>query len=155
MYSELNRLARTQEERETLKEELQSLYDSLYEKQSAFEECLDKVRPTTGETVKRLLTEGKIADRAKFIKEADKYLDSLTILELTVAFDPKGKSIERIWEWTRRNVGEGIVLKFTLDRLLGAGAIVTYQGKIRNYSLSRFIDDYFESSKPSLVHLLS
>jgi len=156
MYSELNHLARTEEERDTLREELQALSDALYEKQGTFEEALaHKVRPATAETVKKLLAAPEASDKAKFFENAAKALESLKILELTVAFDPKGQSIERIWQWTRRNVGEGIILKFTVDRSLGAGAIVVYQGKFRNYSLSRLLEDYFEASKNSLAQILS
>jgi len=156
MYSELNRLARTEEERESLKEELQVLSASLYEREGAFEQALAyKVRPTTGETVKKLLVEGKVSDRAKFFEEAAKALESLKILELTIAFDPKGQSIERIWQWVRRNVGEGITLKFSVDRSIGAGAIVVYKGKFRNYSLKKLLEDYFAANRQNLIDLLA
>ena len=156
MYSELNQLARTEEERELLKEELEALSASLYEKEGAYEEVLlKKVRPQTAETLKRLSVEGKLPDRAKFIAQALKSLESLKVLELTVAFEPKGQTVERIWQWVRANVGEGIILKFSLDRSIGAGAIVVYEGKFRNYSLRKLLEDYFVASRQNLVETLA
>jgi len=156
MYSELTKLARTEEERETLREELKTLSASLYERQGAFEEALARrVRPATAETIQAILTETEVSDRAKFFEEAHKALEFLKVLELSVAFDPKGGSIERIWQWVRKNVGERIILKFTVERSIGAGAIVVYRGKFRNYSLKKLLEDYFEASRGSLVQLLS
>ena len=156
MYSELYQLARTQEERETLKEELNTLSASLYERQGAFEQALaGRVRPAVAEAIKRTLQEAKVTDRAKFFEEAAGALDSLKVLELTVAIDPKGGSIERIWQWVRKNVGEGIILKFTVDRSIGAGAVLVYKGKFRNYSLKKLLDDYFEASRDIMAQLLS
>jgi F0F1-type ATP synthase delta subunit len=156
MYSELNNLVRTEDERESLKEELKTLSDSLFEKEGSFEQALvGKIRPQTGEAVKKLLAEGRVLDKVKFFKEAEKYLESLPVLELTVAFDPKGTSVERIWQWVRRNVGEGIILKFAVDHSIGAGAIVVFRGKFRDFTLKKLLEHYFDASKLSLDQLIS
>jgi F0F1-type ATP synthase delta subunit len=156
MYSELTLLARTEDERQILKEELETLWAALFKKEGGFEEVLvQSVRPQTSEAIKTLISEGRIEDKAKFFEGAIKELESLKILELTVAFEPKGASVERIWQWVRRNVGEGIILRFGVDRSIGAGAIVVFGGKFRNYSLKKLLDSYFESSKQSLNQILS
>jgi len=156
MFSELNFLARTEEEREILKEELEALSASLYERQGAYDEVLlNKVRPETSQTLKSLIVQAKVSDRAKFFAQALKSLESLRVLELTLAFVPKGQTVERIWQWARRNLGEGVILKFSLDRSIGAGAIVVFEGKFRNYSLKRLLEDYFAVSKDNLVKTLA
>jgi F0F1-type ATP synthase delta subunit len=156
MYSEMAGLARVEEERETLKEELETLLNSLYEKEGAFEETLaKKISPATSEVVKKLIAEGRVPDKAKFIQEVLKALDSLEVLELSVAFIPKGQTIERLWQWVRRNLGEGIILKFNLDRSIGAGAIIVYKGKFKNYSLQKLLQNYFAASKDNLMQILA
>lgn len=156
MYSELFQLAKTQEELETLRSELTELTASLFKGEGQYELILaKKVRPQTAEVLKKLAAEGKMPDRSKYFEGALAAFDAPKVLELTVAFEPKQEGIERIWEWVRVNVGEGIVLKFGVDHSVGAGAILVFNGKYRNYSLKKKLDDYFATLNPDLTQILT
>jgi F0F1-type ATP synthase delta subunit len=156
MYSELYALAKTDEELETLRQELDELSESLFQAQGAFEEVLGKsVRPATSQTISKLFSEGKLRDWSKFLQDSKKALELVKILELTIVFDPKQEVIERIWLWVRKNVGEGVVIKFNVDRSIGAGAVLVYEGKYRNYSLKKKLDDYFASRSQDVSQILA
>ncbi len=156
MYSELLPLARTEEELEILKKELDELKACLYKPEGVYEEALSKkVRAGTAGVIRQFTAQGVIKDKAKFFEEIGKALDSFKTLELTIAFEPREETIERIWEWVRKNVGEGVVVKFKVEHAIGAGCILVYQGKYRNYSFSKRLKDDFASQKQALLKMLN
>lgn len=156
MYSELFSLARTSDEAELLRQELKLLSDALFQRTGTLEEVLaKKVRAKTADVVRKLTLSKSDADKEKFFEGAKKALSELKQLELAIPFEPREESIEKIWGWVVKNVGGGVVLNFRVDRTIGAGTILNFQGVYRNYSLSKLLDGVFESQKEVIAKILA
>jgi len=144
MISKLITKVRTVEERDMLKKELETLLDSLYtEKGSGFESALkSKGRFWVSEIIRN---ESSGGPDAKF-----------KVLTLRLAFEPTDTSIDKFIAFTRKNVGESVILDFEYyPRLLG-GAVITYEGEYRDFSLKRiFESEYAEKSTEVLKMMYS
>ncbi len=93
--------------------------------------------------------------RDEFIKAPDKnaFLEALKsdmlnvrILELTTAVYLDEKSISRISNWVKVNIGPDVVIDLNIDPEIMAGVNMTFQGKFKEFSLR----DIFENSLSQL-----
>jgi hypothetical protein len=74
----------------------------------------------------------------------DEIIDQLSHmkeLDLRVAFDPNEEDIQALSQWIRFHVGVNAILNVTYDPTVTGGAIITYGGAYRDYSLATRIDE--------------
>lgn len=70
-------------------------------------------------------------------------IGKLKYLNLTVAFEPNLDTVGRLYAWVKQNIGDGVVIDFTINKSILGGAIVEYKGKIKNLTILSKIEDYF------------
>lgn len=108
-----------------------------------FNETLNsKVRATTADFISSEIA-GK--DKTEFFKGLKDQLNSLKYLELTIAFEPTLESLSRISDWARKNIAEGLCLDIKRDKRIIGGAIVSYNGRFKDYSLVHEVDGFFNA----------
>jgi F0F1-type ATP synthase delta subunit len=155
MYATVLSQIRTKEELEVLLGEIELLKQSLYEtKTGNFEEVISqKIRKAIGEAILAELQKEKI-DKEAYLEGLIKESKKLKYLKLTLAFEPTEKTVSRISEWLRTNVGQGILLDIEEDRSILGGAILAYRGEYKDFSLKALIDKYFEENKENILNLV-
>jgi len=95
------------------------------------DEKLDGGRPRFPDWVKEEVGEG--LDGWEKLKEK---LKSLPIFSLTIGFEPTEEFKEKLVHWIKENVEKKAVLDLKIDKEILGGAIISWQGKYKNYSLS-------------------
>ncbi len=52
------------------------------------------------------------------------------------------QGVQMISGWLRKNVDSNILLEVRLDKTLGMGPVLEYQGRVRDYSVKNRLDQY-------------
>lgn len=156
MYSEILANIRTKDEALQLEREVDILLERLYDARTgAFEETLERdVRAWVAQAVKTAFGKPD-TNKDEYLKGLKKELEKLAELKLTLAFEPTGKTLDKIHNWVTNNVGGGVVLEITVNPTILAGAILAYKGKYGDYSLRRKFKVGFESIRERLFEILS
>ncbi len=84
-------------------------------------------------------------DKTEFFKSLKAELASLKYLELTIAFEPTLETLSKISDWARKNIAESLCLDIKRDKRIIGGAIITYNGRFKDYSLVNEVDSYFKT----------
>jgi F0F1-type ATP synthase delta subunit len=85
-------------------------------------------------------------DRKKqfdFLEKLKNWLKELPVLKLEIAFLPSEKTIEKISQWLKKEIGKKIILDIYFNPKIVGGAILEYEGKFANFSLAKEIDKIF------------
>lgn len=62
-------------------------------------------------------------------------------VELTLAFNPSARQIDKIMEWFWDNFQQKVALKISVDEEVIAGACLAFDGRIWDYTLGKKIDE--------------
>jgi F0F1-type ATP synthase delta subunit len=155
MNSKLFSHIRTTDERDTLLDEIGTLLSSLYqEKGRGLDSCLkNKVRFWVSEIVRREIG-SDLETAEKYLTGLKETLEGLGILKLTLAFEPTDISIDKFTEFVRRNMGEDIVVEFEYDARILGGALITYNGEFRDFSLKRLFEEEYKQKQPEVMKIM-
>lgn len=75
------------------------------------------------------------------LEKLKKLIIELPVLEMTVAYTPSEKMERTILSWAQENLGSSVVLRFKNNPALIGGAIISFQGKMHDYSLQKKINE--------------
>ncbi|MBI2414269.1 hypothetical protein HYV31_00285 [candidate division WWE3 bacterium] len=75
------------------------------------------------------------------------YLNSISVLDLTLAFNPTPKFLQEVLFWLNKNVSNNIVLKVNYQEDIVAGALITYNGKYGDFSTRNKLDALFNHTQ--------
>src|SRR5260221_229798 len=70
------------------------------------------------------------------IKELRAKLDKVKFMELTLAFDPSSKLLNKIISLVKSSAGPNVALDIKIDKGIIGGAVIAYNGKYGDFSLS-------------------
>lgn len=144
----------------TLKEELELLQSSLY-KSKGFELALKtSVREKTANALRVVFTDEKISFKntleiKNLLEQVQKTLAHLPILRVTIAISPSENTNEKIRSFFQEKREKKFVLDVTCDPTIIGGAIISYDGKFKDYSIKKNLENYFETKKEEVKKLLS
>lgn len=155
MYFEILSQVRTKQDVLRLIEEVEILLESLYEDQGrGFDRTIaSKVRARVSDAISDEINKSK-ADKKSYLLGLEKKLKGLKEVRLTLAFEPSSASIDKFNDFIKKNVGEEVVLDLSFDPKLIGGAIVTYDGEYRDFSINRFFEEEFTQNKKMVLELL-
>lgn len=100
----------------------------------------DKINPTDYDSLEKLLTT---------LKET---LKKIKTLKISLAIDPPGKMVEHFFDWVKENIGQGIILDIDKDETILGGAIITFNGIYKDFSLRRSLEEIFKSKKAEIMN---
>lgn len=80
-----------------------------------------------------------------FIVELKKELDNLPLLILQVAFEPAAQTLKKISDWFIRSLNKKYLLDIQIRREIIGGAIIIVNGKIKDYSLIKKIQELYKN----------
>jgi F0F1-type ATP synthase delta subunit len=93
-----------------------------------------------------LLRDNKInpespADLKKFFGKIQTTINTIPVLSMTIAFEPKEKTLQALSEWFLMNIKKQMLLEVTVDTNLIAGAKLQYKGKFVDGSIKPLFDN--------------
>jgi hypothetical protein len=144
IFSEISHLTQTVDELALLKEELGRLKSSLFlVGGGGFDEALtSRVRLETSFAIRSLAASSGLGN-AELIDTLVREIDKVEVLELTLAFSPTRKFIDKLCVWVRGNIEDYLALKIICDPKIIGGTKVIWQGKYLDLSLrKRFEEKY-------------
>lgn len=90
-----------------------------------------------------------------FLFALKKSIERLKTLKLTIAFKPDGHMVALFSSRVRADMGgQHILLDFSYDPSIMGGAILSFQGVYKNYTLKKRIADVFEQQKSKILPLI-
>ncbi len=82
-------------------------------------------------------------------------VEKLKVLKIYLAFDPTTEIIDDIFNWTLKNIGEEVVLDIEKDESILGGAIIVFEGRYRDFTLKRGLEEIFQNKESGLKTILT
>lgn len=160
-YDILRSSITTLDQLEQISFEIDALLDSLYKTwKGSFEKSLDSISPETSQAIKATIKENKISlDNIGQLKELltglKEQIHKLKPIEITLAFSPPEAIIKNIFDWVIKNLGFGLILDIKIDKTILGGAIINFNGKYKDYSLKKRMDEIFAAKREEIRGIVS
>jgi len=158
LYYDSLRDIKTREQLEEFSSEIDNILSSLFKvKNKNIEEILNKtVGQKTLEIVKKLVQENKIDSSDynsldKLLNGIKQDLKKIRILKMSLAIDPTNETIDHIFEWVKKNLGEGIILDIDKNETILGGAVISFDGMYKDLSLKRTLEEIFKNKKSEIM----
>ncbi len=140
-------LLRTKAEADHFCTQVEALSESLYSKKTKIKEKIEGI--FNADMNNLLLKKFKNSDIAitnaiavqKFLTELKDEIKKVPIIHITLSFDPKQSTVERIYTWISFNLKKSIFIDIKLDHQIVGGAIIEFEGKYFDYTLKKIITD--------------
>jgi len=138
MPSELLTTLLTTDDRELLRNELGRLKSAVFKlkKGNLTDVLKSQVRVDVARVIESELRDQK-KDPEHYFEEILAQLDTLPILQLTIAFEPTQLSLEHWSSQAAEALGEGVVLQITVQPEMIGGAIIVWKGRYVDVSLKK------------------
>ena len=127
-------------------------------KNKNIEEILDKtVGKSTADTLRKLIEKNKIdpsnfSSLDKLLNDLKEDLKKMKILKISLAIDPSQEQIDHIFDWVKENLGKGIILDIDKDESILGGAVISFNGQYKDFSLKRTLEEIFKSKKTEIMN---
>ena len=121
------------------------------------DEVLDKtVGKSTADTLRTIIEKNKIdsfdySSLDKLLNNLKEDLKKIKVLKISLAIDPSKEQIEHIFNWVKENLGEGIILDIDKDESILGGAVISFNGQYKDFSLKRALEKIFKNKKAEIM----
>lgn len=157
IYSDILRSIRTVDNVGQISFEIDTMLESVFKTQKkTFEKSLGSISTRTSQAITATLRKEKIDLENKtlikdFLMGLKDQIRNLKSIEITLPFYPSEEMIENLFSWVLKNLGFGIILNIKEDREIIGGAIISFNGKYKDYSLKKKIDEAFATKKQEIT----
>ena len=152
---ELSRIlssTKTARDRDRLINEIDLVSNALYKEKELPEVLETQISETLWEYIGKApdITREIISEKLLRLKKA---LGELSVMTLTLAFDPAESTINKLTSYVRKNLEEKIILEFKLEPNILGGTILEFKGLYRDYTLRTKLDDVFNNRKEEVYRI--
>jgi len=114
----------------------------------SLEKALDLISTGWAEKIRQAFSKNNfdINDRdavARFFKNLKELMEKLKVIKLVLAFDPTRKTIEKIHNFVKDNIGIDYILDIEISEDVLGGAVVIFDGKYCDFTLKKSIENTF------------
>lgn len=154
------RCVRTKEERDILREKINELEAALFRFHlEEFEKILsvqlsERITLAMRDALARPEFKNNSENLKVFFLDAKRTLDAFIPLRLTVAAKPNEEMINRMHEWTQKNLGNGIMLDIEYDGSILGGARIIFNGRYKEMTLAQMITDTLTKEKTTIMGMI-
>lgn len=140
---------------------LEKLNTELFKKDRTLAQILEQeISYQNGLTLKKIAASHNVnlahaAEVVNFLTKLTEAVNALPVMHLTLAFPPKEGLITTISQWFMVNMREYVILEITVDRSLLAGAVVSFNGKRKDFSLKQQLFSREQRSGNSVLEKLT
>ena len=155
-YSDIFKYIKTVDEARQLANDIDAFLSSLFETQNqSLEKTLSSVGINTAKQLKEIMLNLKGKDKINnFLIGLKVNLQKFKVLKLSLAFESSENSIDNIFSWVLKNLGDGIILDIKTDKSLLGGAIIEFNGKYKDYSLKKALEETFGNKREEILSIL-
>ncbi|MEK7533913.1 MAG: F0F1 ATP synthase subunit delta [Patescibacteria group bacterium] len=159
--SNILKSTKTVAQKEQLALEIDQLIASLFRQETnAFDNALKSIRLEVSQIIidEFLNKESQSVNKEMvkyFLTELKKRLQKLRIIKLSLAFSPSNYSIDRIYDWIAKNVGDEYILDIQVDKSILGGITISFEGKYIDLSLKKRLDEVFKNKRQEIISSLS
>lgn len=159
IYFDIITSLKTKEELDQLSSEIDSLLVSIFEtRNQSFDSALRTISIKTARKITEALTKNSIDTTNKelirnFLEGIKKLLGKFKTIRLIIAFELSGQAIENIHNWVSLNLGEGYILDIETNKSLLGGAIIVFNGKYKDLTIKKSLEDVFSTKKEEILQL--
>lgn len=93
--------------------------------------------------------------RVRLIQAAEEAILQMPVVQMTFAFRPRERFLERISQWFREQLGKPVLIQPRYDTYLLGGAVVAYKGKHVDVSLRQLFDARLDNYKDAILEQLA
>lgn len=86
-----------------------------------------------------------IIELQHFLAEIKDSIRRTPVINLTIAFKPKEKTIQRIFEWVSFRLKSPILLNINVEKQIIGGAIIEFKGKYFEYTIHKVLEEKMAS----------
>lgn len=146
---------RTTDEGREMDIAIDKLLKSLYEKEGSFDDTLNSINLRLAGEIREKLLKNKIDVKnktgvEKFLREVREKIKESKILYITIAFEPTENTINRLFSWILKNAGDNILLDIQVDKNILGGALISFNGLYKDYSLNTAVSGIFRERKKEI-----
>lgn len=144
-YVSILNLIQTKQQATSLKFALEDIQGKLFRSKD-FSKLFAVLPIQTGEELEKILRKRNVShsDSRKIqeiLEEIIASIDKMSVLSLEVAFEPTGRTVEKINSWLKENIKSQVLLDFIVNTSLIAGSRIYFEGKVGDYSLRKQFED--------------
>ncbi len=158
LYYDSLRDIKTREQLEEFSAEIDNILSSLFKiKNRNIEDVLEKtVGQKTIKIIKKLVQENKIDSSdynslEKVLTSIKQDLKKIRTLKISLAINPTSEIIDRLFDWAKKNLGEGIILDIDKNETILGGAIISFDGIYKDFSLKNTLEEIFKDKKSEIM----
>lgn len=160
IYFDILKQIKTLDRAQELINEIDILMSSLFKaKPHAFEESLREVSAYTSQAVTTgLKNKIEFNDKSaikEFLNSLKGKIQKLKILKLSLAFIPSESMIDTLFSWVSKNLAKGVVLDIEEDKTIIGGANIAFEGKYKDLSVRKTLEEIFENKREEIIKAIS
>ncbi len=91
----------------------------------------------------------------KLFDGTESALAGLALLRLEIAFEPTESTIQRLYGWVQKEIGEGIILDLEVREEIRGGARLTFGGRYKEKTLAGLISMSLENKRVDIAKILA
>lgn len=159
---EISKDLRTVQEADDFCSEIDTVLKNFYKVENKnLDEVLAKSAGTfTSNLIKKLLSDNKIsptdtASCEKILTQTRDEVKKMKIVKITLAIDPSSVIISHISDWINQNLEANTLLDIDKDEKILGGAVISINGKYKDFSLRKSLAEVFTRKKNELIGSIS
>lgn len=158
IYFDILTSLKTTSEIEQLASEIDTLVTSIFKANESFDSILSTISASNAQKIRDTFRKNSLDTENKelirnFLQRLKNLLTKFKIIRLTIAFNPSDRMINNIHSWISQNLGLGFILHIEANPEVLGGAIIVYNGKYRDLSLSKAIEKLFTGKYEQMLQL--
>lgn len=144
-------------ERDQIASEIDYLLESIFENSNdPLTNALKKISVQTEEKLKGIFKKNNldILDRETVkndLSQLKKILKSFKVIKLSIAFYPSREIIEKVSKWIKSNLGAEYLLDIEVNKSIIGGAIIVFNGKYRDMTLRKTLEETFANKNKEIL----
>lgn len=160
IYFDLITSLKTTQEVDDLSLEIDSLTSSLFaETKMSLDKALSSISQTTAKKITEIFLKNNFDMASKddvrgFLNTLKDLIKKFKVIKLTLAFEVTRKTIENIHGFVSENIGVGYILDIEVDESILAGATIMFDGKYKDFTLKKTLEEVFESKKEEILKFM-
>lgn len=160
IYFDLITSLKTVEEVDNLASEIDNLETSLFKSSKmSLDKAIESISIITGKKIMEIFSKNNLDMNDKelirdFLETLKDLIKKFKVIKLILAFDPSLKTIQNIHEQVSEKLGIGYILDIEIDESVLGGAVIIFNGKYKDFTLRKAIDEVFASKKEEILKLM-
>lgn len=159
IYLDLINSLRTTQDVTIFTEEIEDFQKVFFESEGkSFEKAIESVNEEYAVKIMQTFAKNKLDINNRdtvenFLNTLKDFLKQLKIIRLVISFEPTHRTVEKIHNFVKENIGIGYILNIEISEDLMGGAIVIFNGKYSDSSLKKNIENAFANRRQEIFTL--